>query len=272
MDKKLYYLVKNYMKVILPIFYYRYTDSCQRVIEQTLNLYLSVWNAHEYKDKITSVIYDTFILQTKEDCVLLEDFDTSNYSTERDFYSLKKRLLMDTEAFADYTFSLTFFEDSLNDSVRCGEKYSCKLKAYIAWDEGERDLAVNLWKRLAYWGDLDSIRALIYCANQMGLRGKSETWQSVYNALSYKSSSLFCVDEANKRLSADEMRVVELIHCIKSIGWIKDKDCLHYSMLDYVINSRESVDEVIRNVSRGDVDFNLLRRRDYKERTYKIGF
>lgn len=269
---KLYNLIKGFLKVISPMFHFKYNDECLGVINGVLDVYLDVYNASKYRDEVVPIINDTFILQTEEDCLLLENFDTAEYSTPRDFFSLKKQMLMDMEAFANRTFTPTFFEDVLGDWVKRGDLFSCRLKAYLAWAKGERGLALRLWEMLAYWGDVTSMMALAFGAEKLNMIDKSQTWQRVYSLFKRDYSVIFGVDQGEKRLSCEESRIVDLIHCIANARWNKDKSHLNFQLLDYVIGSQASKEEVVRNVLQGDVDFYRLRREEGSDYYHKIGF
>lgn len=257
---KLYNLTKGFLNVISPIFLFRYSEECLSVVNEALRVYLSAYNALECQSEMMDIIKDTFILQTEEDCMLLEDFDLSEYSTPREFFSLKKQMLIDMKIFANNTFTLTFFNDLLNDCAKCGDLRACRLKAYIAWANGEKELSMRLWEMLAYWGDVTSMKALIFGAEKLKMTDTSHLWQRVYPVFKKDYYAIFELYKSEDMLSYEESKTIDLIRSIANARWIKDKSNLNFALLDYVINSQDPQEEIVRNVLRGDLDFYRLKR------------
>ena len=239
MKNKTYTLTKNLLNVILPIFNYKYSEDSLNIIKKVMKTYLTVWDATEYYDKILRIVLDTFILQGKEDCLMLEDFDTSKYTTHKKYFFLKKRILEDNGIDASQSFDTELFLDCLNDYVKNGEKHACRMKAYMAWDNGEKRLATRLWEMLAYWGDETSMMALVFAYKQYNMISEAQTWQAVFDLFSDDTCGVMPIDDKIERMSYQEKNIVDLIFCIKNLAWIKDKSFLHFPMLDYIISSNE---------------------------------
>lgn len=272
MTAKLYSLVKSFMMLILPVFYYQYEESCIQLVENVLDVYLDVWDANKYRQKLLRVILDTFVVQTKEDCNLLKHFDTSEYETENEFFELKKQIIEENELLPIQKFSPIVFFDALNKGVGNGNLSYCKIKAYLSWASGDEDFAKGLWERLAFWGDLDSVKAMSFCYKQSKNDEDYKKWEEVFGVLESPQSYVFPEESYLRQLSPFAQKVMRCIRCIRNLEWIKNKDYMYFDLLNYVIRSSASTDDIVFNLIRGNCDFNNLRKAEEEKRSYKIGF
>ena len=270
--KKNYTIIENFMQTIAPTFVFKVDEQYKRMLEDVLHLFLSIHNRLEVKEDVWSTVNDTFIVQTKEDCRLLACFNTLTYKTPKIYFDLKKSLIYDMDGLAERKFDVTAFKDYINKKAASGEQNACRLLACFSWLNGERNAALALWKKLAYWGDLISVKALAYGFQEVGNLVESNKWANV--AIAFEEYIHFggSQKEVYEKLDLEGKKEFDLILCVRALGWIQNKALLYFPLLDYIVQSRLPAEEVMQNISQGNRNFYVLKKSENELVKGKIGF